>query len=180
MHAEMLSTTQPPYLRSSEIEDRARLLLQQHGLFCTPINPVAVASVLGIEVFNASFDGDSISGMLRKSEGRYEILVNHSHPPARKRYTIAHELGHYVLHRDQVESFVDPELNLFRSKPPDQKTPAERVREIQANMFAAALLMPEELVRQQLQATNDLPRLASVFQVSHSAMGNRLNNLDLG
>lgn len=79
---------------------------------------------------------DEISGKLQKSdEGKWIITVNSLHHIKRQRFTLAHELGHYFLHRNRSLEFVDKAL--YRSTHMDSM-------EYEANNFAGALLMPRE------------------------------------
>jgi len=174
----MPATSRFGFLKPSEIEEKATALLKKFELFSVPVNPVTLAERMGVSVFDAAFGQDAISGMLRKDGGRFQILVNEHHPPLRKRYTVAHEIAHLCLHSDEIESFVDPEINLFRSKT-ETDQPEDRAIETQANMFAAALLTPDVFVREAAKETTDIGKLAAKFRVSRHAMGIRLNNLDV-
>lgn len=100
-------------------------------------------------VDNANFSDNSIAGMITKRGDAVALLVNAADPPFRKRFTIAHELGHHFLHLLEDGVFVDGEADLFRGAIAEvqQGIAPERRREIQANMFAAALLMPQAAVR---------------------------------
>ena len=70
---------------------------------------------------------------------------------------------------------------MFRDKEPAEGPISEpRLREIQANWFAASLLMPEEFVKSEWENNSNVPHLAKVFNVSREAMGYRLDALDLG
>jgi Zn-dependent peptidase ImmA (M78 family) len=131
-------------------------------------------------VHNAKFSHDNIVGMIAKRGDSVTLLVNATDPPFRKRFTIAHELGHHFLHLLEDGEFVDGEANLFRGITEDQQqvTP-ERRREIQANMFAAALLMPEPAVRAEWEKLKSVEALARRFNVSESAMGIRVVQLGL-
>lgn len=133
----MAIAIEPPVLTADNIERTVRELLAGHDLFHVPVNPVAVAQALGLSVFDADFGGEAVSGMLRKTRDRHEILVNSCHSPTRKRFIIAHELGHYVLHKDKMDPFIDPDVNLFRSIQADRQKSADRTIEAQANMFSA-------------------------------------------
>lgn len=169
-----------PFLSREEIEERARDVLRHHGLESVPINPVTLAKRLGMAVNNAKFSDETMVGMIAKRGDDVTILVNQGDPPYRKRFTIAHELGHHFLHLLQDGEFIDGEANLFRSPKGDQATwtPAQR-REYQANMFAAALLMPEDLLRSEWEDTQSVDELARRFNVSVAAMGYRLNQMGL-
>ncbi|EAA8812185.1 ImmA/IrrE family metallo-endopeptidase [Salmonella enterica subsp. enterica serovar Agama] len=91
-------------------------------------------SKIGIDLQRTAM-ADELSGMLQKNaEGRWTITVNSLHHPKRQRFTLAHELGHYFLHRNRAKSFVDEAL--YRSTHMDSM-------EYEANNFAGALLMPK-------------------------------------
>lgn len=65
-----------------------------------PVSVTRIAREFGIRVFKSSGWPDKLSGLIRKNHGKYEIFVNGQHPLARRRFTIAHELAHFILHRD--------------------------------------------------------------------------------
>jgi Zn-dependent peptidase ImmA (M78 family) len=100
--------------------------------------------------------------------------VNSQQAPVRQRFSVAHELGHFVLHhRDQ--HFIDYGVPAAV----DGKTPGYNwEHERGANRFAAELLMPADLVRSDAKTTS-LTRLARRYEVSQEAMGFRLANLGL-
>ncbi|MFH1982973.1 MAG: ImmA/IrrE family metallo-endopeptidase [Pseudomonadota bacterium] len=164
-----------------EIERRARDILRDHGLLQLPIDPLKVAHALEVRVHNAKFSEEDKSGVVTKREGNIIIYLDYDDSPARKRFTIAHEIGHLVLHMQAADDYeiIDTEDN-FRSIPnSDGKWSKERKMEWEANTFAAALLMDEELVRSEWEHTKDLGLLAWKFQVSESAMAIRLSSLNL-
>jgi len=119
----------------------------------------------------------TLSGLLLAAAG--EIWVNAEEGrqwPGRRRFTICHELGHFVLHRDGERdlfcrsSHVDPE---------DLKTPTEDPNvpdiEEEASVFAAALLMPARLMRREYDADREFFSLCERFGASGAAMGRRLH-----
>jgi len=125
-------------------------------------------------------DGEqTISGLLLPSRG--EIWVNAGEArqwPPRRRFTIGHELGHWVLHQDEQTSLfcrhgtVDPEGREGAERPP--LDPIEE----QANWFAASLLMPAALVRRHYERTDgDFEALCRIFNCSGAAMGRRLHQV---
>jgi Zn-dependent peptidase ImmA (M78 family) len=169
-----------PFLHRSEVENRAREVLKRHNLTTVPIDPVLLANREGIKVNNAKFSDDNLVGMIVKSGDDVTILVNYDDPPFRKRFTIAHELGHHFLHLMRDGEYVDKEANLFRQQlDGDQETSPSRRREIQANMFASSLLMPEDEVRRYWQERPSIDELAKIFKVSKEAMGYRVASLGL-
>jgi len=173
------TATTVEYIKTDEIEKRAADVLRQHGLYSIPVDPVILANRVGIKVHNAKFSDEALSGMIAKRGNAVTMLVNQSDVPYRKRFTIAHELGHHFLHLLADGDFVDSAIDLFR----DLESPAEaagpRRAEIQANQFAAALLMPADLVRDAFVKCQDLHELARLFNVSEVAIGYRLNRLGL-
>ena len=119
--------------------------------------------------------GQALSGLLLPARG--EIWVNAEEArqwPARRRFTIAHELGHWRLHRDADERAVFCRAG---SIAPDTQTRATLPpAEDEANVFAAAVLMPARLVREQyVRCDRDFFRLCDKFGASGAAMGRRLH-----
>ena len=175
--------TQAPirFMSRREIEGKARDVLRQHGLLTVPINPVTLAQREGIAVNNAKFSDDNLSGMIAKRGKNMTILVNRDDTPNRKRFTIAHELAHHFLHLAGDGEYVDGEADLFREnlEEDSEDSPSERRAEIQANIFAAALLMPEESIRVYWERTGSVSAMAAAFGVSQEALGYRLARLGL-
>ena len=164
----------------SDVERRAKEVLTQHGLYSVPVDPVLLANRLGVTVNNAKFSDDTWAALLAKRDNTTRIFVEQSDPPYRKRFSIAHELGHHFLHLLNEGEIVDKRTDMFREKEPDVGSMSEeRMREIQANWFAAALLMPEDLVRVEWLRNPSLRPIAELFNVSEEAMGYRLDTLNL-
>ncbi|MBK5005532.1 MULTISPECIES: ImmA/IrrE family metallo-endopeptidase [unclassified Pseudomonas] len=136
-----------------------------------PVNPLAIAHAMGIEVkplnpFDQANWRPNESGHYSYRDGNPLITYNLGDAPVRQRFTIAHEIGHHVhgdldAPRDTTEQFS------ARARDP---------REVAANRFAAALLMPAALVKHMIleQRVTDLARLAKAFGVSTAAMEFRL------
>jgi len=125
-----------------------------------------------------SIAGDqSISGLLLPSRG--EIWVNADEArqwPPRRRFTIGHELGHWVLHQDEQTSLFCRHGSVTES-PAAERPPLDLIEE-QANWFAASLLMPAELIRRHYERTGgDFDALCSAFNCSGAAMGRRLHQV---
>ncbi len=142
-----------------------------------------VAVKLGVDI--KPYDlGQNVSGVLLIHEGKGTIGVNPNDSLVRQRFTIAHEIAHYVLHRQKTELFVDKQFSiLFRS---DNPSTAELRIEREANAYAAALLMPVKLLQKQIRSADfnlsddkGIKKLAEKFQVSEIAMTYRLTNLNL-
>jgi len=142
-----------------------------------PVDVVAAAEAIGVRVL---FDQlpDGVSGKIQKDErGGYYIVANKDEPRVRQRFTIAHELGHYIYHRSLIGDGIQ-DTAAYRA--PDPKvydtTPLEPFHEAQANRFAANLLMPRWLIRKAQTSHPDYSHadLARLFEVSEDAMRIRL------
>lgn len=168
-------------MKREEIEKSAMEILQQHGLFSLPIDPVTLANKEGIKVHNAAFSDDGVSGMVARRGKNISMLVNQSDPPYRKRFSIAHELGHHFLHLTEDGEIVTKKIDLFRVYlKPEDKDDEEKRRDVEANQFAAALLMPETFVKDFYEKKSlNLKQMAKIFNVSEEAMGIRLEVLRL-
>src|SRR5689334_6425822 len=127
-------------------QQAAKKVLTKLRIRKLPIPVEKVAEKCGVRVKTAALEGD-ISGFLFRRKGKAIIAVNAMHPFVRQRFTLAHELGHFILEHTG-DFFVDRKVILFR----DGNSGAGTNRhEIDANRFAAELLMPEDLVRKELE-----------------------------
>lgn len=140
-----------------------------------PIDPVTICRKLGIQIFEAELP-PKVSGALMKERGKDpQIIVHHEDSDNRKRFTAAHELGHFVSRLNNGAAD-DEEYEYVDLRSPDSaagKDPGE----IFANQFAAALLMPaDELLRRHRDGLSAVS-LAAYFGVSGEAIAFRLQNL---
>jgi hypothetical protein len=119
--------------------------------------------------------GDGISGkIVRAPDDRgagYRIVVNAHDHQNRQRFTVAHELGHYIYHRDLLDSGVGDTV-AYRAEgsgfPNPRIGPAQ---ETEANRFASNLLMPNRLIAKlQAEGVRDPMEMARRLGVSESAM----------
>jgi Zn-dependent peptidase ImmA (M78 family) len=159
----------------------AEQVLAQAKVTAPPVDVLRIAHDRGIRVRFGALPND-LSGFLVHEKDKALIGVNSLHPKARQRFTLAHELGHYLLH--PTDNFVDRKFILFRDTRSSQ---AIDRREMEANEFAAELLMPELFLQKLLKGeTVDLEdedrvaQLARRFGVSNQALVFRLINLGLG
>ncbi len=122
--------------------------------------------------FNNDFE-ESISGLIDSEGKKVNIIINKYDYENRKRFTIAHELGHYFLHHDN--SLPIKHIDLRSSM--DMATSKEKEQE--ANFFAAELLMPGNLIKKEYYTEKNIIALAKIFGVSKEAMNIRLKELGL-
>lgn len=165
----------------AKIEARAERLLSEHAVLREPVPVEDLARKLGARLSFQPFERE-MSGMLYREHGRVVIGVNATHAPTRQRFSIAHEIGHLLLHQGRP-MFIDRDGRLNRRD--ELSTLGTDREEIEANSFAAALLMPQSLLA---DATARLHRsnrpvspeiLAAKFAVSVRAMEYRLINLGI-
>ncbi len=156
-------TAAPDYKKVSR---EVKRLLDQYVSDAPPIDPKDIAEKLNIEVKFVRFKGD----LSEKISGFYDaendiIYVNEEEYPLRQTFTIAHELGHAVLHKKWAKS-EDYKILMRRT----QNDPSAYEKE--ANAFAANLLVPREMLKKYL----DLPieDLSEIFAVSVPVIKNRL------
>ena len=160
---------------------RAEQILERLGIRKPPVDVLRVARELGARVERADL-GEECSGVLVRGEGSAVIGVNYRHHPNRQRFTIAHELGHYVMH--DGGTYVDRSTYVrFRNFLSGSGTDSE---EREANQFGASLLMPKQWVREyftnrpfDLDDDEALAAAAIFFGVSTQAFSLRLRNLGL-
>lgn len=137
-----------------------------------------VCKNLGLKHFDGKYE-DNISGAIIKEGDEYNIYVNRNHPITRKRFTIAHEIGHYISFLEGSYSKAELEENggfedYAISYRKDGKTSEA---EQEANLIAAEMLMPQEKVQELIYQGISPERMAELFFVSPSAMTLRLVKL---
>jgi Zn-dependent peptidase ImmA (M78 family) len=162
-----------------EIDGQAADLLRQFGLMSAPVDVESVAQLLGAQVVYDDLE-DDVSGFLLREKGVSTVAINKQHHPNRQRFTLAHECGHLFLHAQEGDRLWLDKTLYFR----DGSKSGDHFSEIEANQFAAGLLMPEELLKACLGEAGtvtdvDVVRLALRFQVSERAMTVRLISLRL-
>lgn len=161
------------------IEEKAENVLKNRGFFEIGFNIEDLAASLNIQITRKVFD-ENISGLLL-IQGDGAIISCHAHEDTkRQRFTIAHEIGHFILHAKNQPLFVDKlQKVMYRN---NASTTGEILVEREANAFAAALLMPSELLDEAIKhkpdnERDDVKYLSNLFKVSEQAMSFRLSNL---
>lgn len=172
-------------MNHSKIKDVASWLYSEYNLH-TPVNVEWLAKTLGITIKKDDLGEVSLSGFAVDKHGKRYIGVNSTEPDTRQRFTIAHELGHLFLHKDNSVNYDQGGMMLFRE---DHSGDGSDIKEVEANRFAAELLMPEEQLREDIAKVgsfdliNDDPtikKLADEYGVSERAMSIRLTTLYFG
>lgn len=128
------------------LDDKTKQIISKYH-DSLPVAVGAIAKDLGINVLKSTMPG-SISGEIRETEGITTIKVNRHDTKERQRFTIAHEIAHFLLHRDRISGGIVDDV-LYRSRLSDEL-------EREANRLAADIIMPAELVRNELNNCSEL------------------------
>lgn len=165
------------------IEEIASQILNDLNINELPVPISSIAESIGLKIYPYDL-GENISGALVIDKGQGIIGINPLESSVRQRFTIAHELGHFILHKNSESLFVDKDFKvLFRNQ---ESSTGELKREQDANAFAAAILMPKKLLAEKISALavdltdeESIKDLAKMFDVSVTAMTYRIINLNL-
>lgn len=173
------------------IRELAEGLLSQHNITTPPVDVFELARRSGIAVASVPAE-PSMSGFLMRDPRtrRHVVGVNSSHHEHRQRFTVAHELGHFFLH-DEATTTLHVDRQSFQIQFRDEESgKGTSAQEIEANRFAAELLMPREMLSESLGkralsaqealSMEDLvDELSEEFAVSPTAMSIRLQSLGI-
>ncbi len=167
---------------ATRAERTARSLILRYSIAEPPIPVAELSEGVGLPVTYHDLE-DGVSGMLIRQDEHAVMAVNVNHHEHRQRFTIAHELGHFLMHQDSPSVFVDDLLVHFRA---DKGSRRFDPREREANEFAAALLMPRAFLNADLHSRpidvsddESVRELAALYKVSAQALTIRLMTLGL-
>jgi Zn-dependent peptidase ImmA (M78 family) len=167
-------------LRKKIIRKMVNDLLSQAEVNVPPVPLDKIAGNLNLRLRFQPYDGE-LSGCIVRKDGNAIIGINSSHHENRQRFTLAHEIGHYLLHKGE-EMFIDRDFRVNLRNAHSGK--AENLEEIEANQFAAELLMPASLLSDELKGKafdledgSMIRKLAIRYKVSSQALSYRLVNL---
>lgn len=150
--------------------------LERHAA-SVPVDVERLALDLGLRVWHSPTLEQNVSGKIIRDPERggpsgYAIYVNANEGRRRRRFTVAHEIAHFILHGDLIGNGVVDDA-LYRSILPSHY-------EVQANRLAADILMPRQAIdRLYAEGIRDPAELAKRFDVSTAAMKIRLRILGL-
>jgi len=141
-----------------------------------PVDPVTISNNLGIKVIETDLP-ENVSGSLIKEKGKDpKIVLHYADSDNRKRFTCAHELGHYVCRLLQNPNMEEYEFIDLRDPSSSFGTKED---EIFANQFAANLLMPEIEIKKLSKEGKNVLYMSLYFGISEEAISYRLKNLNL-
>lgn len=163
---------------------KADQLIRSCGISSAPVDVERLALGLGIQVVKADL-GTDVSGLLVTNQSITMICVQQTDHKKRQRFTIAHEIGHHVLnHQFEAGDHVHVDRGNYISKRGPRASAGIDIKEIEANQFAACLLMPADLIQNDIAVLgrvtlldSHVTELADKYQVSEQAMTIRLDSL---
>jgi Zn-dependent peptidase ImmA (M78 family) len=173
-------------VRRKTIQRLVQELLDANNVVRPAVPVDRIARALGIEIAHVPGQ-DELSGFLLRNTATKEAVigVNEHHHTNRQRFTIAHELGHFLLHEGEPVH-VDETESYRIEKRSSRSSAGDDPMEIEANAFAAELLMPARFLRTDLDERGSnvdlsddaaVQAMASRYKVSVTAMTFRLANL---
>ena len=160
-----------------KFEELTSNILINNDMFKVPVDVVKIAKLNGITVYEGDLE-KNVSGAIRynKETENFEILVNKNDTRERKRFTIAHEIGHFFLHKEILMSD-EIHIDIMYRMPNDDEEQKRREKDV--DYFAGALLMNKTLLTKMYNESNTITELSEIFDVSVSAMTVRLDILGL-
>lgn len=154
--------------------EKAISLLKMAGINNPPVDVYKVAKVLDFDVIPFDYP-DKYSGQIFIEGDIKSIGVNKNHSKTRQRFTIAHEIGHYI----NGHIYYDETGDMYKDECFDFRNPLHQ-QEKEANLFAAELLVPKDfIVKDLVKFGLDIPKLTELYQVSGQMMWIRLTSLGL-
>jgi Zn-dependent peptidase ImmA (M78 family) len=141
--------------------------------FSYPIPIEKIAESNGLIVKLGKFKDKNVSGILKRKDHGGNVYISAAEPKYRQSFTIAHELGHFLIHSDRKQEEILYRRDVINLNTEDQTIESE------ANWFAASILMPEEKFTEYWKATKNESLIADYFGVSPTAVRLRVKNLNL-
>lgn len=173
-------------VRRKHIESLVEDVLSTNAIEAAAVDIKKIAKSLQIEIVEQDAE-DNIAGFLIKGfENKNALIgVNRKHHENRRRFTIAHEIGHYFLHEYEGVHFDGKNTGLQMYLRDDVSSTGLDIQEREANLFAAQLLMPKRLLKKDISKIeeihllegDEIEKLAKKYKVSAAAMTYRLANL---
>lgn len=171
-------------IRKAKIRELAARLLDQSTVQRAPVPIDKIAKSKGVQIIRHPIDIEDVSGFLYHDKNKTVIITNSEHSDVRQRFTIAHELGHYLLHEGHP---VHVDRGFSVKMRDDLSSKGVDTYEIEANNFAAELLMPKQMLEEDLMAIEDInlfegdaiQKMAKKYKVSSQALTIRLTSLGL-
>ena len=163
----------PRYSHATKV---AQKILKEIQINNPPVDINNILQHLGINLLPYAFP-EKVSAILLKENNMFVVGVNDKHHPNRQRFSIAHEIGHYLLgHYRDV--FVDT-TEIAEGRFDILDTIQNKVQEQEANYFAGELLIPTDMIKKDFVRIHNVEEIAKLYKVSKEALWVRLLKLKL-
>lgn len=155
-----------PKPRTGYLRKFARELLKRHGITEPPVDLRRLVECEGLEYQEVDYFPDDVDALIIPIDGRIVAAVNMNQTRTRRRFSLAHELGHHLLHPDrsihEERMTVDSEISSGCSRK------KKDIYETEADMFAGELLVPLPFLKKTYKSGMSIPEVANIFDVSES------------
>lgn len=177
-------------VRRKYIRTLVEQLLNKHRVQNAPVPVEQIAKSLGAEIHKKRVDNNLCGFLFRDTRRNQAIIgVNEGHHPNRQRFTVAHEVGHFLLHEGEKLYIDGADCGFHINRRNEESKTGAKETEREANLFAAELLMPYRFLEDDLTKIGSLDLLdedilqevlkplADQYEVSTQALTFRLANL---
>ena len=157
-------------VRTKFVREMASKVLAECGIAEPPIDLKRIVEVKGFVYMEVDTFPDDVSALFIEKGGQNYAMVNSKHHPNRRRFSLAHELGHIILSHKWVD--LEEEVSTIDTPPENNGDSRHRdAREKEADIFASALLIPLAMLKKEHSKKDvDINKLAKAFAVSPQAM----------
>lgn len=159
--------------RTGYVRRFARQLLKRYAISEPPVNLLRIVRGEGLEYQEVDYFSDDVDALIIPLGDRFIAAVNKNQSPNRRRFSLAHELCHYLLHRDRsiLEERVTIDTPLERDE-----VHSKDVFEAEADVFAGELLVPLSFLKKHLRPGVTIPDIARLFEVSEQVASIAFSN----
>jgi Zn-dependent peptidase ImmA (M78 family) len=160
--------------RTRFVRQAARQLLKDCGITKPPVDLRVVAEKLGLGYEEVDYFPDDVEALVVPMEDRTVAVVNKNFPVNRRRFTLAHELCHHLLHKDR--SVLEDTTTIDSPDLSDDEFTNKDPFEAEADIFAGELLVPLAMLKKSYQPGFTAADVARIFEVSEAAASVALLN----
>ena len=153
--------------RVGYVRKYARELLKRCGVTDPPVDLRVVVEKVGLEYQEVDYFSEDIDGMIVQMEGRVVAVANLNQSPNRRRFSLAHELGHHLLHPDRT--VLDDRTSIDSPPPGTDEFSGKDPYEAEADIFAGELLVPLPMLKRHFKSGMTAADVARLFAVSEHA-----------
>jgi Zn-dependent peptidase ImmA (M78 family) len=152
--------------RTAYVRRVAKHLLRAAGVRTPPVDLRKIASHCGLRYEEVDYFPDDVDALIVTTAEGSVAVVNKNQSINRRRFSLAHELGHFVLHRDG--SVLETTVSIDAPPPGESGREVASIAEREANLFAGELLVPIEFLKEHFRPGMTAADVGKLFEVSES------------